>query len=134
MKPHVGRTGARGRGEKGRREEKSSLGGSGLAYSTQPAGVPITTFLLHRDSQSFIGASLHFQATFCSIGLAAPAAGGRKMVLQWGKQTGAELQPVAGFVDDAVPICYVNGKRYELPPGRGEGTLLQFLRGAWVTD
>jgi hypothetical protein len=27
------------------------------------------------------------------------------------------------------PICYVNGKRYELPLGRGEGTLLQFLRG-----
>lgn len=45
----------------------------------------------------------------------------------------AELDPVAGFSADAVPICYVNGKRYELPPGRGEGTLLQFLRGAWVT-
>jgi hypothetical protein len=29
----------------------------------------------------------------------------------------------------ALPICYVNGKRYELPLGRGEGTLLQFLRG-----
>ena len=27
------------------------------------------------------------------------------------------------------PICYVNGKRYELPLGRGESTLLQFLRG-----
>jgi hypothetical protein len=36
---------------------------------------------------------------------------------------------VDGFTTDATPICYVNGKRYELPSGRGEGTLLQFLRG-----
>lgn len=57
-----------------------------------------------------------------------------EMVLQGVAQgTLAELDPVAGFSADAVPICYVNGKRYELPPGRGEGTLLQFLRGAWVT-
>jgi hypothetical protein len=28
------------------------------------------------------------------------------------------------------PIFYVNGKRYALPVGRGELTLLQFLRGA----
>lgn len=58
------------------------------------------------------------------------------MVLQGvEKATLAELEPVAGFVSDAVPICYVNGKRYELPPGRGEGTLLQFLRGGRrVTD
>ncbi|KXZ53315.1 hypothetical protein GPECTOR_7g1209 [Gonium pectorale] len=27
------------------------------------------------------------------------------------------------------PICYINGKRYVLPSGRGEITLLQFLRG-----
>ena len=26
-------------------------------------------------------------------------------------------------------IAYINGKRYELPAGRGEVTLLQFLRG-----
>jgi hypothetical protein len=36
---------------------------------------------------------------------------------------------VEGFRADVTPICYVNGKRYELPLGRGEGTLLQFLRG-----
>lgn len=42
----------------------------------------------------------------------------------------AELE----FVSDAVPICYVNGKRYELPLGRGEGTLLQFLRGERGVD
>ncbi len=30
----------------------------------------------------------------------------------------------------AEPICYINGKRYVLPQGRGETTLLQFLRGA----
>lgn len=36
---------------------------------------------------------------------------------------------VDGFDADAIPICYVNGKRYELPLGMGERTLLQFLRG-----
>lgn len=30
-------------------------------------------------------------------------------------------------------ICYVNGKRITLPPGRGEATLLQFLRGTQIT-
>jgi hypothetical protein len=30
---------------------------------------------------------------------------------------------------DATPICYINGKRIFLPPGRGEVTLLTFLRG-----
>lgn len=30
----------------------------------------------------------------------------------------------------AEPICYINGKRHVLPQGRGETTLLQFLRGA----
>lgn len=43
-------------------------------------------------------------------------------------QEQAELA-VDGFAADATPICYVNGKRYDLPLGRGEGTLLQFLRG-----
>lgn len=33
------------------------------------------------------------------------------------------------MVPDIVPICYVNGKRYELPSGRAEATLLQWLRG-----
>ena len=27
------------------------------------------------------------------------------------------------------PIVYVNGKRYELPEGKAETTLLQYLRG-----
>ena len=27
-------------------------------------------------------------------------------------------------------VCYINGKRHVLPPGRGEATLLQYLRGA----
>ena len=31
--------------------------------------------------------------------------------------------------ETVVPICYVNGKRYELPEGRAEATLLQWLRG-----
>ncbi|GFR49634.1 hypothetical protein Agub_g11707 [Astrephomene gubernaculifera] len=31
-------------------------------------------------------------------------------------------------LDGPQPICYINGKRYVLPPGRGETTLLQFLR------
>ena len=31
--------------------------------------------------------------------------------------------------EPVVPICYVNGKRYELPEGRAEATLLQWLRG-----
>jgi hypothetical protein len=56
------------------------------------------------------------------------------MVQQEGTKTLAELEAVPGFVADAVPICYVNGKRYELPLGRGEGTLLQFLRGARAGD
>ena len=30
---------------------------------------------------------------------------------------------------DDVPMCYVNGKRHLLPLGRGEATLLQWLRG-----
>ena len=30
------------------------------------------------------------------------------------------------------PICYINGKKYPLPPGRGEATLLQYLRGAYL--
>ena len=34
--------------------------------------------------------------------------------------------------DSAKPICYVNGKRFDLPLGRGEATLLRFLRGEWV--
>jgi hypothetical protein len=38
------------------------------------------------------------------------------------------LSPL-GFADDAKPICFVNGKRYTLPMGRGEATLLQWLRG-----
>jgi hypothetical protein len=46
-----------------------------------------------------------------------------EMVLQ---QADAALD---GFDADATPICYVNGKRFQLPQGRGEGTLLQFLRG-----
>lgn len=29
-----------------------------------------------------------------------------------------------------VPVAYVNGKRYELPQGRAEVTLLTYLRGA----
>ena len=33
-----------------------------------------------------------------------------------------------------VPICYVNGKRYELPEGRAEATLLQWLRGSTLTQ
>ena len=33
-----------------------------------------------------------------------------------------------------VPICYVNGKRYELPEGRAEATLLQWLRGSTPTQ
>lgn len=41
---------------------------------------------------------------------------------------------VDGFSTDTTPICYVNGKRYELPLGRGEGTLLQFLRGGLRTE
>jgi hypothetical protein len=40
----------------------------------------------------------------------------------------SRLSPL-GFADDAKPICYVNGKRYSLPMGRGEATLLQWLRG-----
>ena len=31
--------------------------------------------------------------------------------------------------EPSTPICYVNGKRYELPQGRAEATLLQWLRG-----
>ncbi|KAL0052613.1 hypothetical protein WJX82_004790 [Trebouxia sp. C0006] len=31
------------------------------------------------------------------------------------------------------PICYVNGKRYELPEGRAEATLLQWLREIHLT-
>ncbi|GIL49662.1 hypothetical protein Vafri_5944 [Volvox africanus] len=31
------------------------------------------------------------------------------------------------------PICYINGKRYVLPDGRGEATLLQFLREIGLT-
>ena len=27
------------------------------------------------------------------------------------------------------PVAYINGKRFILPPGRGEVTLLTFLRG-----
>lgn len=27
-------------------------------------------------------------------------------------------------------FCYVNGKRVQLPPGRGECTLLEYIRGA----
>lgn len=26
-------------------------------------------------------------------------------------------------------VCYINGKRHVLPPGRAEATLLQYLRG-----
>ncbi|PNH11767.1 Xanthine dehydrogenase [Tetrabaena socialis] len=33
-----------------------------------------------------------------------------------------------GAVSTPDPIFYVNGKRYALPAGRGETTLLQFLR------
>lgn len=40
----------------------------------------------------------------------------------------AQVSPL-GFNDNAKPICFVNGKRYDLPLGRGEATLLQFLRG-----
>jgi hypothetical protein len=36
-----------------------------------------------------------------------------------------ELQAAA----TSTAICYINGKRYELPPGRGEVTLLTYLRG-----
>lgn len=28
-------------------------------------------------------------------------------------------------------ICYINGRRHLLPHGRGETTLLQYLRGEW---
>eukprot|EP00232_Nephroselmis_pyriformis_P029241 CAMPEP_0182872950 /NCGR_PEP_ID=MMETSP0034_2-20130328/12031_1 /TAXON_ID=156128 /ORGANISM="Nephroselmis pyriformis, Strain CCMP717" /LENGTH=182 /DNA_ID=CAMNT_0025005571 /DNA_START=93 /DNA_END=637 /DNA_ORIENTATION=+ len=31
------------------------------------------------------------------------------------------------------PICYVNGKRYEMPEGRAEATLLEFLRESGLT-
>ena len=31
--------------------------------------------------------------------------------------------------DATQPIVYVNGKRHELPPGKAETTLLQYLRG-----
>ncbi len=30
---------------------------------------------------------------------------------------------------DALPVAYVNGKRYELPHGRAEVTLLTYIRG-----
>lgn len=36
--------------------------------------------------------------------------------------------------EPVVPICYVNGKRYELPEGRAEATLLQWLRGSSPTQ
>ncbi|DBA72485.1 TPA: hypothetical protein ACH3X2_010250 [Trebouxia sp. C0005] len=35
--------------------------------------------------------------------------------------------------ESVVPICYVNGKRYELPEGRAEATLLQCLREIHLT-
>ncbi|WIA42815.1 hypothetical protein OEZ86_008746 [Tetradesmus obliquus] len=44
----------------------------------------------------------------------------------------SRLSPL-GFADDAKPICYVNGKRYSLPLGRGEATLLQWLRESGLT-
>jgi hypothetical protein len=34
-----------------------------------------------------------------------------------------------GSTDDQELVCYVNGRRLVLPQGRGEQTLLQFLRG-----
>lgn len=38
-----------------------------------------------------------------------------------------------GSVADAEAITYINGKRYALPPGRAEATLLQFLRESGLT-
>lgn len=32
----------------------------------------------------------------------------------------------------SVPICYINGKRHDLPEGRAEVNLLQYLRGAFA--
>ncbi len=32
----------------------------------------------------------------------------------------------------AEPIAYINGKRFSLPTGRAEVTLLQYLRGAFA--
>lgn len=34
-----------------------------------------------------------------------------------------------GYSTSVEPICYVNGKRHVLPPGKAEYTLLQWLRG-----
>ncbi|PNW76169.1 hypothetical protein CHLRE_12g545101v5 [Chlamydomonas reinhardtii] len=41
------------------------------------------------------------------------------------------VSPTGSATGDA--ICYINGKRYVLPPGRGEVTLLQFLRENGLT-
>lgn len=36
--------------------------------------------------------------------------------------------------DPTVPVIYINGKRFELPLGRAEATLLEYLRGTnWKT-
>ena len=43
------------------------------------------------------------------------------------------LSAPEGFVGNAEAVCYINGKRFELPKGRGEATLLQFLRGGKVS-
>lgn len=37
--------------------------------------------------------------------------------------------PAAPVKDASQPIVYVNGKRHELPQGKAETTLLQYLRG-----
>lgn len=36
---------------------------------------------------------------------------------------------LAVFEGSRAPFCYINGKRHELPKGRAEATLLQYLRG-----
>ena len=35
---------------------------------------------------------------------------------------------------ESAPFCFVNGKKYDLPQGRAEATLLQFLRGSTRTQ
>jgi hypothetical protein len=56
------------------------------------------------------------------VGAAAPAHGAAAAAA-------AAAVDALGFQEGATPICYVNGRRYELPAGRGEATLLQWLRG-----
>eukprot|EP00955_Chlamydomonas_euryale_P117370 366469-Chlamydomonas_euryale.AAC.4 len=55
---------------------------------------------------------------------AAPRAGCGTMV---------DLAKELGFVTGDA-LCYINGRRYDLPPGRAEVTLLTFLRGAFSAE